>query len=133
MKLTSVGMDPNGLFKIAQPGDTLSTEQVGTPYPATTAGGVGNAVFYATDTGLSTGNALYAQIDFVIAFPTIANPNIACGKWTQSTDLKTITIPCMTQIFTGITVVGINVLGSVAVGTTANGVAITALVQGKLA
>lgn len=110
-----------------------TTPSISLPYTATTAGGSGIATINPTNNGLSSGTALFSSISFVQAFPTIANPNIACGKWSQSGDLKTITIPCMTQTFTGIVLLSTNILGSQAVATSANGVSVTALITGVLA
>lgn len=89
----------------------------------------GSVIIYLTSNGLSTGTALFASVDYVHLDFVLNNPNL--GKsYTLSGDLKTLTITAVTQTFTGVTVIGINVLGSVAIAAATNGTQLSVLVQG---
>lgn len=98
------------------------------PYTATTT--AGTAIIYLTDTGLVTGKALFLSVDYVHLDFILNDPNL--GKsYVLSSDLKTLTITAVKQSFTGITVLGINVIGSVAIAAAATGTILSVLVQGN--
>lgn len=102
-------------------------------FTATVAGGAGDAVFYATDTGLVGGTALFSSILAINARFDSGNPNLGNDKPVVSNGNKTVTIACKQQTFSGVTVLGINVLGSNTVGVAPNGTALTITVTGILA
>lgn len=102
-------------------------------FTASTAGGAGNAVFYATDSGLVGGTALFSSIQDVTTKFDVAEPNIAAAKAVVSNGNKTVTINCQKQAFNGITLLSTNILGSVTVGNAPNSVALTVLIHGILA
>lgn len=106
---------------------------VALPFTASTAGGAGNAVFYATDSGLVGGNALFSSIQYIQPMFTVANPNDAFSLPVVSNANKTITTNCQRQTFTGVTILGINAVGTNIVGNAPNGVALSFLVRGVLA
>lgn len=113
-------------------GVTLSAI-VSLPFSAVTAGGAGNAVFYATDSGLVGGNALFASIQDITAKLDVADPNVAMAKAVVSNSNKTITINCQKQVFNVITLLSTNILGSASIGNAPNSVALTVLIHGILA
>jgi len=87
----------------------------------------GNAVFYLTDTGLSSGTAIFSTSNVrvqPVLFAAGAPP--AFAPLTLSADRKTLTIPT-TKATTGISVLGINVLGA---NIAANGDTVSVLVIG---
>src|ERR1700761_376939 len=101
--LIPTGMDEvTGQFKIVQPGDVLSTADNATSLTATVVGGAGIATCYATDTGLSSGNALYKAIKYIHANFATNDPNLGRAMPGISGDLKTITISCAKQVFNGV-------------------------------
>lgn len=93
----------------------------------------GNAVIYATDDGTPTGNALFSSIDYVHSDLQDTNPNIGKGKPVISNANKTITIPVVKQIFNGVTVATVNVIGSNTISAAPDATLLSVLVQGKLA
>lgn len=97
------------------------------PYSVSTTSG--SAIIYLTDDGLITGNALFSSIDYVHLDFILNDPNL--GKsYTITNSNKTLTITAVKQTFTGVVVLGVNVLGSVTIPAAANGTALTVLVQG---
>lgn len=111
-------------------GATLSSI-VSLPFTGTVT--TGNCVIFITDSGLVGGNALFVSIQNIQPSFDVANPNDAFSKPVVSNSNKTLTTNCQRQTFTGVTVVGINVLGSVGLGNTPNGTALSFLVHGILA
>lgn len=97
---------------------------------ATVAGGAGLAVVYLTDNGLVGGNALFKSIKFIHANYTQNDPNLG-RSISVSGDLKTLTITCVKQLFTGIVLLSTNILGSVAILPAADGTTLNILVQGN--
>lgn len=131
------GADMNFIYDLAATvymcdGVTLS-QVVSLPFSATTASGAGNAVFFATDSGLVGGTALFASIQSIQAVVDVADPNVAIAKPVVSNSNKTITINCQKQTFNGVTVLGISVLGSNTVANAPNGVVLSVLIHGILA
>lgn len=106
---------------------TVAALYRGKPFSVTTTSG--SVVIYLTDTGLVGGNPLFSSIDYVHLDFVSNDPNF--GKSYVLSGV-TLTITAVKQSFSGVTVVGINVLGSVAIAAAANGTALTVLVQGKL-
>ncbi len=103
------------------------SKKVFLPYTATISGGT--AVIYLTDNGLVGGNALFSSVDYVHLDFISNDPNF--GKsYTLSGDLKTLTVTAVKQVFSGVTVLGINVLGAVTVSAAVNGTQLSVLVQG---
>lgn len=103
-----------------------------------TAGGAGNVVFYATDSGLVGGNATFASIIAVIPMFDVANPNDSWNKSVITNSNKTITTNCKRNTFNGITLsLGIlgtyNVIENVSLNNVPDGVALSFLVFGVLA
>lgn len=97
------------------------------PYTATISSGT--AVIYLTDDGLVTGNALFSTIDYVHLDFLLNDPNF--GKsYAITNSNKTLTITAVKQAFTGVTVLGINVVGSIAINAAVNGTQLSVLVQG---
>lgn len=131
------GADMNFIYDLARTtymcdGVTLS-QVVSLPYTASTAGGAGNAVFYPTNDGTSTGTALFASIQDITSKFDVADPNAAAAKAVISNSNKTITINCQKQTFNVITLLSTNILGSASLGVAPNGVALTVLIHGVLA
>lgn len=102
-------------------------------FTASVAGGVGDVVFYATDDGLITGNALFASIQSVQPFFDVADPLKALSKPVVSNSNKTITTNCKLSQQNLVTILGISVIGSTTLTNVANGTALTFLVHGVLA
>jgi hypothetical protein len=95
----------------------------------TLAGGSGVGVCYLTDDGTATGNALFTLVTN-IDFQVNGTSMFPGYGWTISPDLKTLTITASQQSFTGITVVGIPVLGSRSVIAVPNGTVIMVTAKG---
>lgn len=102
-------------------------------FTASTAGGVGNAVFYPTSDLTVNGVALFSTIQHIQPAYDVANPNDAFGKPVVSNGNKTVTTNCQRQTFNGIVLLSTNILGSNTVANAPNGVALTFLVHGILA
>lgn len=89
----------------------------------------GTATFYLTDNKLSTGTALYSQINYVNPLVNNVNGNYTFG-WTVSPDLKTLTVQSRVATNTAvIALIGISVLGSTV--QVPNGTTIQVLVKGQ--
>lgn len=116
-------------YSVAATAWVLDSTGLGKAYSVTTTSGT--AVVQLTDDGLSTGNPLFSQIDFVSTRFALNDPNLSC-IYALTNSNKTLTITAAKQTFNGITVVGIPVLGSNTIAAVANGTAITVYVQGKL-
>lgn len=129
--LTPIGMTPEGLLAIPKPADGFTVIPTSISIPTTVSGG--NAVVYPTNTGLVGGAALFKSILSVQAVFDANDPNYARGKAVIAGDLKTVTVPCSRQTFTGVVVLGISVLGSNTVGVPVNGTALTITITGVLA
>lgn len=113
-------------------GMTMS-DTVSLVFAATTAGGAGNAVFYPTSDLTVNGTALFSSIKHVQPAFDVSNPNDAFAKPVVSNGNKTVTINCQRQVFNGVVILSINVLGSNTVSNAPNGIALTVLVHGVLA
>lgn len=86
---------------------------------ATVAGGAGVSLFYLTDDGLSTGNALCSNVyDESIAVDFNSNSIIYLPSWSLSGNKKTLTVTTNQSNFT--TILGISALSTF--GVAANGV-----------
>lgn len=118
-----------GAFMVIVP----SNNNLSTMSFTTTVTSSGNGFVYPTSDGTVNGTPLFSTISSAFAFPTLANPAISCGRPTISPDRKTVTIPSQTLSFTGVTVLSVNVLGSVAPINTANGVSLNLILSGVLA
>lgn len=97
-------------------------------YTSTTTTTSGNAIFYLTSDGTSTGTALYTNITYVQPVVNDATLNYTYG-WIISVDKKTLTIN--TKVSTGI---NIALLGLTLLGTPANvpnGTIVSVLVKGN--
>lgn len=113
-------------------GVTLSTI-VSLPFTATTASGAGNAVFFPTSDGTSTGTALFSSFQDINVKIQSADPNIAIALPVVSNSNKTITINVQKQTFNIISLLSTNLLGSATLGNAPNGVVLTVLIHGVLA
>lgn len=95
----------------------------------------GQAVFYITDTRTAAGNAM--AIDLYpdsIQVNYIDNTGVySTGTPVISADKKSITIPITKQSFTGVTVLGLNVLGAASNVSIPNGVTVKMQVIGSAA
>lgn len=120
----------DGLFAVV--GSTTKYDVFPTVKSVTISGG--NAVFYLTDDGTSTGNALYSDVYLESLNWTVwDNAGLyAIGTPTISGNKKTLTVPVQKQGFSGVTILGINVLGSVAF-TAASGPTMAVSILGKAA
>lgn len=109
-----------------------ATPDGGDIYPAvaSVAGGAGVATVYLTDNGLAGGNAIFKSVRFVHANYVSNDPNYG-RSIAISGDLKTLTITCVRQIFSGIVLLSTNILGSVAIGAAPDGTMLNVLVQGN--
>lgn len=96
-------------------------------WSGSTTGGV--AIIYLTSNGLSTGTAFYTAIEGILVMFT-GNDNNLGKSYTVSVDLKTLTITCTQQSFSGITVLSIPVLGSVSISAVPNGTGLKVLING---
>lgn len=89
----------------------------------------GTATFYLTNNKLSSGTALYSQINYVNPLVNNVNGNYTFG-WTVSPDLKTLTVQSRVATNTAvIALIGISVLGSTV--QVPNGTTIQVLVKGQ--
>lgn len=89
----------------------------------------GIAVIYLTSNGLVTGTALFSAIDYVHLDYLLNNPNL--GKsYVISSDLKTLTITGVMQAFSGLSILGTPVLGSVSSSAAPNGTQLSVKVEG---
>lgn len=113
-------------------GTPSANMEVTIPYTAIVAGGAGVATFYPTSNGTSGGTATFAVMKQINPRFDSGNPNLGNDKPVASVDLKTITIACKFQSFSGVVVLGINVLGAATVGNAPNGTALTVYVTGIL-
>lgn len=86
----------------------------------------GNAVFYLTSNHLSTGIPLFSLISSNSVDTSFIDGSALHAKSAPviSSDLKSVTIPITRQTSTIISVVGINVLGSVSMPSAGNGVVV---------
>lgn len=91
----------------------------------------GNANYYITSTGVSSGAALLSSI-FADSVQTqlVDSANLYAQGIPTVTSSKTIVVPITKQAFTGISVVGINVLGAQTMGTAPSGVTVKLRVVG---
>lgn len=97
---------------------------------ATTTSGV--ATFYLTDDFTSSGNALFTTVYKDTAqfwVEDTANAHFF-GGYTLSGDNKTLTITSKTRTFTGVTVLGVDVLGSTAITNSSNGTVVRLAIWG---
>jgi hypothetical protein len=92
----------------------------------------GNAVFYLTSDHTSTGTAICSAIFPVgVDVHTVdSSASFARGVATVAGNLKSVTVPVNKQILTGVVVLSINVLGSVAYSATPNGTVVNATIIG---
>lgn len=89
----------------------------------------GSAVFYLTDNGASNGNALCSSTPTHIN-PVVNDPSNTFGVGYAITNSnKTLTITVNVRDFSGITILGIPVLGSTALNPASNGTAVGAVVS----
>lgn len=96
-------------------------------YDITTTSGI--STIYLTIDGTSTGNPLFTSIDYIHIDFITNDPNL--GKsFALTNSNKTLTITAVKQAFSGVSVLGINVLGSVTIPAAPNGTALKVLVQG---
>lgn len=114
-------------------GILLGNAVVPLSFTVSVAGGTGDAVFYATDSGLVGGNALFASIQNVQPSFDVADPLKAYTKPVVSNGNKTITTNCKIMQQNLVTVLGISVVGSTTLVSVANGIALTVLIHGVLA
>lgn len=97
------------------------------------AGGAGNVVFYATDTGLVGGNAIFSSISKVIPTFDVADPLKAVSKPVVSNGNKTITTNCKISQQNLVTILGISVIGSTTLANAPDGTSLSFMVFGTLA
>lgn len=120
----------NGQGGSVDSGISASNIQISRFFSAVTnASGV--VTFYPTDDGTPTGNPLFSSIAYIGRDFPAGNPNYAAAAPIVAGDLKSITAQCFTQVFTGVVVLSINVLGSVTIGNSAAGITLTILVTGR--
>lgn len=97
------------------------------PYSITTTNGV--STIYLTSDGTINGTALFSTIDYIHVDFVTNDPNL--GKsFTLTNSNKTLTVNAVKQAFAGVTVLGVNVVGSISIPVAPNGTALTVLVQG---
>lgn len=106
---------------------------VSLPFTGTVAGGAGNCVIYATDSGLVGGNALFSSIQSVVPAFDVADPLKAFSKAVVSNANKTVTINCKSSQQNLVTILGISVIGSTTLINAADSTALTFLIHGVLA
>lgn len=109
---------------------TLKTSQRLRWVDSTTTSG-GNATFYITSDRTSSGTARATAIDIdsVVPVTTDGTAQYAFGVATSPT-VKSVVIPILKQAFSGISVVGINVLGSVTNSAAPDGTAVKVTLDG---
>lgn len=90
----------------------------------------GIATFYITDDNTSTGNALFTNVYYVNAGILDDSANYAWGTYTLAANKKSITMNAKKQAFGGVTILGINVLGSVSFTNVPNGTTVYLIVIG---
>lgn len=98
-------------------------------FSGTVAGGAGDIVFDIS----SGGDAQFSEIEGVVVYTEDVSSDWLFGTRTVAGDLKSVTVNMKRQQFSGITVVGIPVLGSVAINNAPNGTAAKLIVMGKKA
>lgn len=111
-------------------GVTLSTV-VSLSFTGTIAGGAGDCVVYATDSGLVGGTPIFASIRNVQPSFDVADPLKAYAKPVVSG--VTVTTNCKISQQNLVTILGISVVGSTTLANAANGTALTLLIHGVLA
>lgn len=105
-------------------------------FNATSTTANGNVIFYLTDNGLSTGNAVFSTviIDSLMLTAVSSTLPVSYGTPTVSGDKKTLTIPVYQPSTSSsvVSVLGINVLSGVTLVPTAaaNGISVRMIVQG---
>lgn len=102
-------------------------------FSATVAGGAGNAVCYATDSGLIGGVGLFAYVDDAWGRYLIANPDYAVQDPVVTNSNKTVTTYVATRTVPILTVLGLNVSGVATLTAAVNGTVIKVSVRGRLA
>lgn len=91
----------------------------------------GSITFYLTQDATASTTALFTQEPMVM-IRDINDSNGLYGKgWSMSGDYKSLTITVTRQAFTGITVLGIPVLGSVTLSAAVNGTEVSIYAIGK--
>jgi hypothetical protein len=95
----------------------------------------GQAIFYITDTRTAGGNAVASALfaDTIQINYVDGSGVYATGTPVISGDLKSVTVPVFKQAFAGVTVVGVNVLGSASQSTAPAGVTVKMQVIGTTA
>lgn len=91
----------------------------------------GTLVVYMTDDGTITGNALFPNEILYTSIVTTDPSNVFGLGYVISNSNKTLTITANKQTFSGVTVVGVSVLGSVSLSAAPNGTAIGVHVIGR--
>lgn len=109
---------------------TLKTTQRLRWVDSTTTSG-GNATFYITSDKTSSGTARATAIDIdsIVPVTTDGTSQYAFGVVTSPT-VKSVVIPILKQAFSGVSVVGINVLGSVTNSAAPDGTAVKVTLDG---
>lgn len=98
-------------------------------FTISTAGGGGNAVFYATDDATSTGIKLFNSIIGIQPLFDVADPSLAFSKPVVSNSGRTITINCKKT--TSVNLLATDLL-TTTIGNAPNGVSLTVLITGIL-
>lgn len=99
-------------------------------FKASVAGGAGVATFYTDTNGDGTGTALYANLtaDMLSFFVDGVADQYAFPTITVAGNKKSVTVLTQKLGFSGVTILGINALGTVAYANAANGVAVKMII-----
>lgn len=102
------------LFRVFKAGESSPKKERRIVYGQATSGSNGIATLYFTDNGLATGNSLLSSIDFAVASVYSTNPTTISRPRVQMREknLPGKYVSANVTNISGITVVGINVLGS---------------------
>lgn len=90
-------------------------------------GGAGNAVFYLTNDGTSTGTALFTTVEYVNAIVNDSAVNYTYG-WSYNSSTKELTVNVKSSTGLYIALLSLTLLGTPA--NVANGVQVSVLVKG---
>lgn len=88
----------------------------------------GNVIFYLTDNGLISGNALFTNVTYVNPFVNNSANNYTYS-WTLSVDKKTLTVNAKISSQTAVALIGLTVVGLPS--NVANGTTVYVLVKGN--